>query len=208
MKKYIWYFGGMVISSLGNTLMVKMMLGQSTFNAMTYNLSLLTGLRIGYISIIGNTCLMIIQIIILNKSFKKLQLLQMIPGIICGVVLNFFMYDFFLTANLVVDNYFIELIIFAAGLIINAFGISLVTSARIVAAPCESLCLVLSKKTSKSFKFYRIGSDIVFVAIAVIAMFLLGKNTNTIREGTIINLVCMGILIGYFNDFCENYLYK
>lgn len=208
MKKYIWYFGGMVISSLGNTLMVKMMLGQSTFNAMTYNLSLLTGLRMGDISIIWNTCLMIIQIVILNKSFKKMQLLQMVPGIICGVVLNFFMYDFFLTSNLVVDNYFIELIIFVTGLIINAFGISLVTSARIVAAPCESLCLVLAKKTSKSFKFYRIGSDIVFVVIAVIAMFLLRKNTNTIREGTIINLVCMGILIGYFNDFCENYLYK
>lgn len=207
MKRYVWYMLGLVLSSLGNTLMVKMMLGQSTFNAMIYNVSLLTHLKIGYISIMFNICVMLIQIIILNKNFKKIQLLQMVPGIICGVILNFFIYDYPLTSNLEINQYMLEIFVFISGLLINAFGISLITTAHIVAAPIETLCLILSEKTRYSFRIYRTGFDVFFITVAIIVMVIMGKNTYTIREGTLINLLFMGTLIGFFNQLCIRYIY-
>lgn len=71
MKKYVWYVLGIIISSFGNAIMFKMHLGQSTFNAMTYSLGLITGLKIGNISILFNITLIIIQILILRRNFKK-----------------------------------------------------------------------------------------------------------------------------------------
>ena len=208
MKKYVWYVLGIIISSFGNAIMFKMHLGQSTFNAMTYSLGLITGLKIGNISILFNITLIIIQILILRRNFKKIQLLQMVPGIISGLVVNFFLYDFSPIATLSVQSYGKEIFVFICGLIINSFGISLIASADIVAAPSESLCLTLANKTKKSFQFYRTGLDVFFVSVALIVMFLLQTNTNAIREGTVLNLVFMGTLIGFFNSLSKKYIYQ
>lgn len=206
MKRYCYYILGLILSSFGGCIMIKMSLGQSTFNAFSYGLYLLTGIKVGYISIIYNIIIIFIEIMILNKDFKKIQLLQILPGLISGFVLNYFVYDFVLTAHLAIDNYIFSLVIFIIGLVINALGISLVVNAKLIGLPTETLCLELEKKTNKDFKIIRTLFDVIYVIIALMITLIL-KDVVLIREGTVINLVFMGSLIGFFNKICIKYIY-
>lgn len=206
MKKYIGYVVGLLISSFGGCLMIKMSLGQSTFNAFSYGLFLVTGIKVGYISILYNLSILLLEIALLKKSFKRIQLLQIIPGFISGFVLNFFVYDLPFTADLRITNYLLSLVVFVSGLMINAFGISLVINARLIGFPTESMCQILENKTGKSFKLIRTLFDVLYVGIAAVIMLFI-KDANLIREGTVINLLLMGTMIGTFNNIVKK-LYK
>lgn len=202
MKKYVGYVIGLIISSLGGCLMIKMSLGQSTFNAFSYGLFLVTGIKVGYISILYNITILLLEIVMLRTSFKRIQLLQMIPGFISGFVLNFFVYDLPFTASLSITNYVLSLIVFISGLMINAFGISLVINADLIGFPTETMCQILESKTGKSFKLIRSLFDVLYVGIAAVIMLFI-KDANLVREGTVINLLLMGTMIGTFNQVAQ-----
>ena len=74
LNTYIFYVLGLIIAALGNTLMIKAALGQAPFNAMNYNISMVTGLKIGDIGILFNIFFMALQILILRRDFQWLQL--------------------------------------------------------------------------------------------------------------------------------------
>ena len=140
LNTYIFYVLGLIIAALGNTLMIKAALGQAPFNAMNYNISMVTGLKIGDIGILFNIFFMALQILILRRDFQWLQLLQLVPGFISGKFLNLFMYDLPVTAAILPGSYPAALLVFLCGQCVSALGISLVTSADVIAFPCESLC--------------------------------------------------------------------
>ena len=50
------------------------------------------------------------------------QMLQLFPGMISGLILNYFVYDLPLTAQLSISSYALSIIVFMSGLIINACG--------------------------------------------------------------------------------------
>ena len=202
MKRYIGYVLGLVISSFGSCLMIKMTLGQSTFNAFSYGLFLVTGIKIGYISILYNISVLLLEMMLLNTSFHKIQILQIIPGFISGFILNFFVYNCSFTSQLAINNYLLSLIIFIIGLSLNALGISLVINAGVIGFPTETLCQIIESKTNKDFKFIRTLFDVFYIMIAVIIMLFI-KDASLIREGTVINLLLMGTLIGTFNPITK-----
>lgn len=55
---------------------------------MNYNISMVTGLKIGDIGILFNIFFMALQILILRRDFQWLQLLQLVPGFISGKILK------------------------------------------------------------------------------------------------------------------------
>lgn len=208
LNTYIFYVLGLIIAALGNTLMIKAALGQAPFNAMNYNISMVTGLKIGDIGILFNVLFMALQILILRRDFQWLQLLQLVPGFISGKFLNLFMYDLPVTAAIIPGSYPAALLVFLCGQCVSALGISLVTSADVIAFPCESLCKALTGKTKLSFRFYRTMCDVSFLAAALAIMLFIG-NTNSIREGTVINMLLTGTLIDFLNrKLCEKYIYR
>lgn len=184
--------------------MIKMTLGQSTFNAFCYGLYLMTGIKVGYISIIYNIMIMGIEMITLHRHFHKSLLLQLVPGMISGLILNYFVYDLPLTAQLSISSYALSIIVFMSGLVLNAFGISLVINAGIIGFPTESLCQLLEQKTTHSFQFYRTLFDVGYVAVAMMIM-LNDQSLTLLREGTIINLVAMGTMIGMINRWAARF---
>lgn len=82
----------------------------------------MTGMKAGYISIIYNIMIMGIEMIILHRHFHKSLLLQLVPGMISGLILNYFVYDLPLTAQLSISSYALSIIVFLIGLITNACG--------------------------------------------------------------------------------------
>lgn len=201
-KKLMLNCVGNIFASLGASLMVQAMIGNSTFGAMTYNLSLMTNIKVGDWTIIANGLMIFFQILILKKEFKCFQLLQFVPVYISGKMVNFFLYDFPLISNLSFNCYLLALMIFILALILNALGISLVMKSDLVPFPSEGLSNAIASIYKIPFKIVRTSCDVIFVMIAFICMLFIGQ-TNAIREGTIINVLLMGLLIGEFNKLLK-----
>lgn len=102
--------------------MIKAALGQAPFNAMNYNISMVTGLKIGDIGILFNIFFMALQILILRRDFQWLQLLQLVPGFISGKFLNLFMYDLPVTAAILPAHIRRLCLYFCAGSVCRRWG--------------------------------------------------------------------------------------
>lgn len=87
------------------------------------------------------------------------QMLQLVPGMISGLILNYFVYDLPLTAQLSISSYALSIIVFMSGLIINACGN--------IGFSTESLCQLLEQKTTHSFQFYRTLFDVGYVDVVM-----------------------------------------
>ena len=76
LKRYLIFFVGLFINSLGVALITKANLGTSPISSIPYVLSLDFSLTLGQFTIIFSVFLILLQIIILRKNFRLEDLLQ------------------------------------------------------------------------------------------------------------------------------------
>ncbi|MFO8069399.1 MAG: hypothetical protein R6U02_05365 [Alkalibacterium sp.] len=181
--------------ALAITFMLKASVGLGPFDALIQSLSLLSGIRIGTVSMILNLSCVIGQLIILKKDFGFNRLLQIPLSILIGVLVNYFYYNLF--ASVEFNSYVISLIIFILALVLAIFSVSMVMMLNLVTFPIESFCMVLSKKVPLKFAVIRQIADILFVVISVALTLIFGL-VPSVREGTIIGMLIFGPLMGFF----------
>lgn len=91
------YFAGLFVMTIGIALSVKSNLGVSPVSSIPYTMTRVWGIEMGNATIIFHCALVLIQFLILRKSFSPLILLQIPVGIIFGkfTTLCNFLADFF-----------------------------------------------------------------------------------------------------------------
>lgn len=197
-RKVFFCLLGLFISAFGMSLLIKSALGQSTVSALAYNLSLVTGIRTGTIVAYVNYLCLVGQIVLLKKDFKPFQLLQLGITFIFGSMVNFFLYDFFLTANLVLADYPLQAATFLVGIAIMAFGVALVFVADFVFLPFEGFCKLLASHLNLPFGKLRVAIDSSLVVISLVLIFTQSLPNTSIREGTLLYALAFGFLINFF----------
>lgn len=75
-KRCIFLIVGLCIMAVGVVLSIKAALGTSPISSIPCVLNLITGLTVGTTTIIVNTLIVLLQIVLLRKRFKLIQLLQ------------------------------------------------------------------------------------------------------------------------------------
>ncbi|SHR48720.1 Uncharacterised protein [Mycobacteroides abscessus subsp. abscessus] len=187
----------LIILSVGiaASLSLKVSIGVGAYDALAQSISFLSGIKVGTIGMIFNSSCIVGQFILLRKGFKIRHLLQLPLTILIGVVINFFFYEVW--ASITIDSYILRVILLIAALTMVAFALAIMLVLDVVTFPLEGFCMTLSKKTKWKFVYIRQSVDLLCILLVVLLTFGFSLSL-TIREGTVIGMLLMGPLIGFF----------
>lgn len=97
--RIIFYVTGFLIMTLGIAISVKSDMGVSPVSSIPYTMTCIWGIEMGRATILFHAVLVLIQIVILRKAFRMVNLLQVPVGILFGSFTTFsnHLMDFSLT---------------------------------------------------------------------------------------------------------------
>ena len=156
--------------------------------------------------IVSNCVLLLGQIILLRKNFKPIQFLQIPLSILFGYFTDL---GLSVICHIPNENYFVRLLLVAAGIIFIGFGITLGIIADVILNSGEAFVKALAEVTKKEFSTVKIIFDVSWVLFSIILslIFFDGKILGT-REGTIISAVFVGVTVKIFRPLLTNPLNK
>lgn len=194
-KRILVLLMGIIIVGCACAITLKAAIGVGAWDALSQTTSELTAIEVGTCGIIFNTLCVFVQIFVLKKEFKKMQLCQIPLSILLGFVINFILYD--VLGNIVIEEYWISVVLLILGYLISAFAVAMVMVLDIVTFALEGACMAVSKVTGKKFHVLRQSVDVMAVIICLIVAFSF-QLPLAVREGTVIGMLIFGPLLGIF----------
>lgn len=199
--RVLCYVLGLFFLAMGVAFSANSDLGISPVNSLPYVLSAVTpeAVQLGPIALELNpgNCVIIVfctyillQIILLRREFKWVNLLQIIFSTIFGYFVNFTKWivgDF-----LIPGGYAGRLAMLAISIVFIAIGVVLYIEAEIVPMPMEGLSLAIAGKTGVAFHNMKIIIDCLVVLTGAALSFICLHKLVYIREGTIITAIVTG----------------
>ena len=194
------YICGIFLLALGGVLAIKSNLGASPISSLPLSISKVSKISLGKAAAILFTIYVGIQILILKKDFKKIQLLQIVFAILFGQIMNFFNVIF----NININNFYSRIFICILSFVITAFGVVFTITANIVPVAPEGLAQAISKKAKISFGKAKIYFDCIMVVLSVIILLFNGKGLDGLGIGTILSALLVGRIVTYINKNLKN----
>lgn len=194
-NRIVIYIGGIVLLALGGVLAIKSNLGASPISSLPLSISKVSRISLGTAAAILFTIYVVIQILILKRDFKKIQLLQIVFAILFGQIMNFF--NSIITIN--INNFYSRILICILSFFITAFGVVFTITANIVPVAPDGLAQVISKKAKIDFGKAKIYFDCTVVVLAVSILLLNSKGLEGLGIGTILSALLVGRIVAYIN---------
>jgi uncharacterized membrane protein YczE len=191
-KKICTNILGLLIMSLGISFTINSNLGVSPVTSFPYSIGLVLNISVGTMSSIVFALFIIMQIALLRRDFKWINVFQIVFTVIFGIfmdVMQFFM------SGLTFQTYIGQFTMLIVGIIIISFGLSVNLSSNIMPLPPEGIVLAISKVTGKPFGILKVyfDSSLVLMSIAITWFFL--GSVYGVREGTLISAMFIGWLV-------------
>ena len=200
-KRYIIFFIGVFINSLGVSVITKADLGTSPISSVPYVLSLNFPFTLGEFTIAVNMIMVILQLVILRRNFKLEHVLQIPFCVIFGYCIDL---TTAMIKNITFSVYIEKMLFLLVGCIILGFGVYLETLANVAMLPGESLVRAISSTWHTDFGMTKIANDVTLTVIAVVLSFIFAHRLNGVREGTII----AAFLVGYIARLCGRKIHR
>lgn len=203
--RIILYVLGLLVLAFGVSFSINSDLGVSAVSTPPFIFSLIFDTGVGIWAIKLMLLFIIIQIIILRKQFKLIDLTQIIFSTIFGYFIDFAM---FIIGDFRFYTYFGRLFMLIFSIILLTFGITMFIEAKLVNLPPEGFCVVVSQKYG--FKFYKVKMlmDISLVFFGIISSLIFLDRLYGVREGTVISAIFVGRLIPYAKHILNPLLSK
>ena len=177
-------------------------LGTSPISCVPTTLSFFTPLTIGGWTFVMNVLFVIIQILLLRRDFKIVQLLQIPYVFVFSALIDLFVPVFELVP---MPNYLTQLFFSIVGCFMTAFGVFLQVKASFLTLPGEGIVLAVAKVSKWPFPKCKIGFDASNVVIATVASLVTMGGLYGVREGTIISALAVGAIVGLFNRLFSHF---
>jgi uncharacterized membrane protein YczE/cytidylate kinase len=190
LKRLVTFVTGLFIMAFGVALSVKADLGVSPISCIPYIYSVEYPLTMGETTIIFNVLLILMQIILLRKKYRLIQLVQLPVVLVFGFFTDLTLY---LVSGITVSNYVWQIALCLLSCIVLGFGVFLEVKAKLTYLAGEGLALAISETFNVEFGKAKIGVDSSMVLGGVISSFALLHHLQGVREGTIV----AALLVGY-----------
>lgn len=180
--------------ALGTVLLIKADLGLSAFDALCIGLSNNISLTT------GNWCMILgVIIILINAYMEKVKpsLFSFLTSILVGVFIDFWMNIIQININFITT----KIIVFAAGIILNTFGIALYISAELVKGPIDQLMLNISNILKKNMSWGKTIMESIFFVLVIVFK-------GPIGVGTIIVTFLSGFFVNYFYNLMRGIIWR
>ena len=191
--RIISYIAGLLILAFGVAVSVNSGLGVSPVNSLPYVLSQISGVKLGSCVTAVFSFYVLLQILLLRKEFRLLDLTQVLFSTLFGFFVDF--------AKAVLGGWGIptyagRLVMLAVSMVLIAFGISLYVRANLVNMPMEGLTGAIAAICSgKSFHQMKVVVDTVVVVLsACLSLLFLGR-LEGVREGTVLSALLIGFIM-------------
>lgn len=191
------YFIGLFVMTIGIALSVKSDLGVSPVSSIPYTITCVWGLEMGKATILFHIALVLLQLLLLRKDFKPVQLLQVPVGVIFGYFTTFcnYMVSFFPSP----ESLPIRLLMLLASAACIAFGIFLYLPSELIPLAGEGCMQAVSSVTHIEFSKVKIGFDCMMVLVSAVTCLLVLHSLGSVGIGTIVAAVLVGTLVGIIN---------
>lgn len=191
------YFIGLFVMTIGIALSVKSNLGVSPVSSIPYTITCVWGIEMGKATILFHIVLVLIQILVLRKNFKPVQLLQILIGVVFGYFTTFcnYLVSFLPTP----DNLGIRILMVLASTVFVAVGIFLYLPADLIPLAGEGCMQAVSTVTHIEFAKVKIGFDCTMVLVSAVTCLTILHSLGSVGVGTIIAAILVGTLVGIIN---------
>ncbi len=193
--RIVLYVIGLFFMALGVAFAVNSNLGVSPVTSLPYVVSLITNTALGTCVIIVYGIYIVLQILILRREFRIINLTQIIFSTIFGYFTNFTKW---LLADFTLPTYAGQLVMLVISIVVVAFGVFLYMEVDLVPMPMEGLTQSIAKKVGKPFHNVKIVVDCSTVVLGIILSFVFLHGLLGIREGTVITAIVVGKVMGLF----------
>jgi uncharacterized membrane protein YczE len=177
---------------LGISLVTRSALGTSPISSVPWVLSLALPVTFGEFTFAITLLFFIAELLIMGKTFPRLQYFQIIVALFLGTFVDVGM---FLSAGVTPGVYPEQIAIVLLGSVILALGIFLQVTANVILNPGEGLVRAIAEKTHKRFGIVKVMFDSTLVVSAAGISFAAFGTIQGLREGTVISAILVGYII-------------
>ncbi|MCL1931341.1 MAG: DUF6198 family protein [Treponema sp.] len=196
MRRLLLYLLGNFVLALGVSVAVKSDLGITPVNSIAFVASRIFDIDHGLMTACVYAGYVLIQLAILGKEFHPINFLQIAVALLFGLFVS-------ITNRLLSfptpEAYWLRIALMAASVVIIALGIVLYLRANLLPQPAEGLLLAIQKKTRWKLHNIKLSFDFIVVAIAAALSFVTVHKVIGIREGTLIAMLGVGKVMGFFD---------
>lgn len=195
-KRYLIFLVGLYINSFGVSFITKASLGTSPISSIPYVLSLGFKPTLGQFTIFFSLLLIFLQVLILGKQFKLVDLLQIPVSILFGYFIDWSM---ILLQAVEPELYLHKILYLLMGCVILGFGVFIEVAANVAMLPGEAFVRAVTIRFHTDFGITKVCFDASMVIGAAVISLPLFHSINGVREGTVIAALLVGLIAKFFN---------
>lgn len=198
--RILFYILGVFILSLGVVFSVNSKLGVSAVSSPPYVLNLITGISMGTTTTLVYIILILLQIIVLRREFKWINLTQLLVSAMFGYFIDFFL---FILGDFMIPTYAGQLTMLGISIFLISIGVVIYVNAGVMNMPMEGLVAAVNQKILRKLSFGEVKMilDTSMVVFAVTISFLFLGNVQGVREGTVLSAVLIGLIMKKIEPF-------
>lgn len=190
---------GLIVVALGVGLSIKSNLGIAPLSCVPTVLSLqFAHVSVGTFTWIFNLLFIVIQAFILKKDFRWEHLLQVLPILIFGYLVDgaIWLFDAIRTPA---TNYLVQILLSLVAVVLTAVGIRLEVVGQGWILPADNTLHIITQRYKARFSVVKVLMDVALVVITcILALIFFGiltgnGRTMVVREGTIIQAILTGL---------------
>ena len=196
-KRIFKYILGLYLITLGVAFSIKSNLGSAPVSSIPYAMNLIWLIEIGIATFIFHGILVLIELILLKKDFKKKHFLQVFVGILFGAFTSFSvsLMNFIPTAN----NIIIALLLSLLSIFFIALGLFFYVPTNLIPLSVEGVTQAIAIVTNRPFPRIKVYFDIAVVSIALILSLLFTHQLGSVGIGTILGALFIGTTVKYIH---------
>ena len=183
------YLIGLLFGSFGVAFAINGGLGISPINSLPFIVSNILGVYMGVVVTSLLVFYLFLQVLILGKAFKPIQVTQILASFVFGYFVDF---SRFVVGDFTLPTYVGQLAMTGISILLIGTGITLFMSAKLVNLPGEGLVAAIAQRFNLPVHQAMIGTHSTVVAIGVILSFSFLGELIGVREGTVLSAIFIG----------------
>ncbi len=190
-KRLIFLCAGLFIMAYGVAFSIKASLGTSPISSLPYVVSMVSPLSVGTATIAMHVVLILLQMIILKKNYRLVQLAQLPIAFLFGWLTDFALWSIAALPN---QSYPVSCLFCIIGILLVGIGVSFEVNAKLVPLAGEGLILAVCQAWDRPFPQTKIAFDCTLVLLSVFLSLLTMGTIEGVREGTAFAAVFVGLV--------------
>lgn len=187
---------GIAVMAFGIDVVVKAHLGNSPISAFPYVMSHVTPqISFGTLMLLWQCFLVLLQVLILRRDFRLVDLLQIPISVFFGVCIDAFA---LVIAPIALPNYASSWVCLLVGMAILALGVTMTVVSATVMNCGEAVVQAVVRKTGIKFGTMKVIFDVSCAVAAALLGFVCLGHLEGVREGTIVCAACTGMLVNVY----------